>query len=264
MILSLLLAGAAGGLVGFLLGATGGGGSLLAIPLLVYVVGVSAQQATLLSLIVVGATALVGAWHKSRQNQVRGLAAVVFSSTGIMGAWVGAHGHRIVPEETVLLLFGLLMIGVSAWNMRRTGVDEQDASQEGCARKTMTLLCVGRALGIGFGVGVLTGFFGVGGGFLIVPALTIVMGFPASVAVGTSLLIIALIAVGGIIGHMESVTIEGAMLACLCLGSMSGVLYGSRLSSTVGDRVLRQSVGALTGSVGLLMVGVHLVRLLSR
>ena len=259
MILSLLLAVVSGSFIGLLLGATGGGGSLLAIPLLVYVLGVPAQQAALMSLIVVGLSALMGAWHKSRQNHVRGLAAVLFSTTGAVGAWVGAYGHRIVPEETVLTLFGLLMMGVSWWNIRHLDVDEQTMNQEGCAR-TFSLLCVGRALALGFGIGVLTGFFGVGGGFLIVPALTLLMGFPGPAAVGTSLLIIALIASGGIIGHLEAVTLDKALMSGLLVGGAGGVLFGSRFSSKCGDRAFRKIFGILTGGIGILMVMVHMVR----
>jgi len=260
MMLSLLLAIFSGSVIGLLLGATGGGGSLLAIPLLVYVLGVPAQQAALLSLIVVGLSALVGAWHKSRQQRVRGVAAIVFSVTGAAGAWMGAYGHELVTEGTVLTLFGFLMIGVSGWNLSRLDVDEEAMNRDGCAR-AFSVLCVGRALAIGFGIGMLTGFFGVGGGFLIVPALTLIMGFPGSLAVGTSLLIIALMAAGGILGHLQSVTLDWVLFAGLLLGSLGGVLYGSRVSSKCGDRAFRRGIGILTGSTGGLMVLVNIFRL---
>ena len=260
MTLPFQLAILSGSLIGLLLGATGGGGSLLAIPLLVYVVGVPVQQAALISLIVVGVSALVGALHKSQENQVRGLAAVLFSTTGAAGAWFGAYGHRIVSEESVLTLFGLLMFGVSWWNLRRLDVDEQAMNQEGCARN-FSPQCVGRGLGIGFAVGVLTGFFGIGGGFLIVPALMFIMGFPAQMAVGTSLLTVALIASGGIIGHLNTVTVDTILVSWLLAGAVCGVVLGSRWSAGLDGKAFRKALGLLTGAIGFLMVAAHLLRL---
>ena len=99
MLFQALLAILSGGMVGLLLGATGGGGSLIAIPLLVYVVGVPIQKATALSLVVVGYSALFGAWQAHRNGKVRGLAAVLFSGTGMFGAWLGAHGQHLVTGE---------------------------------------------------------------------------------------------------------------------------------------------------------------------
>ena len=117
MLLESVLAIVSGGVIGLLLGATGGGGSLIAIPLLVYVVGVPVQNATAMSLVVVGYSALFGAWQENRQGKVRGLAAVLFSSTGIVGALIGAHGHELVRGEVVLLLFGFLLFGIGAWTI---------------------------------------------------------------------------------------------------------------------------------------------------
>jgi uncharacterized membrane protein YfcA len=117
MDLQLVFALLSGGVVGVMLGATGAGGSMLAIPLLVYLVGVPVQEAIVISLMVVGYSALFGAWRKSRDHHVKGRAALVFSSTGLVGAWVGALGHTLINENTILLLFGLLMVGVSAWSL---------------------------------------------------------------------------------------------------------------------------------------------------
>ena len=104
-----------GGLVGVLLGATGGGGSLVAIPLFVYVVGVPVQNATAMSLIVIGYSALFGAWHESRQQRVHIVSALLFSMTGMIGAWVGAQGHQLVPDTLVLFSFGNLLLFISMW-----------------------------------------------------------------------------------------------------------------------------------------------------
>jgi len=252
MDLQLVLGLLSGGVVGVMLGATGAGGSMLAIPLLVYLVGVPVQEATVTSLIVVGYSAFFGAWRKSRDHHVKGRAALVFSSTGLVGAWVGALGHTLINENTILLLFGLLMVGVSAWSLSRKRRSSPDQT-EGCARK-FSLTCVSWALSIGFGVGILTGFFGIGGGFLIVPALIGVLGFPAPMAVGTSLMIIALTTVGGIIGHLEMAFIELGLTAIVVTGSLLGILAGPSLSQKVDHRRFTTAFGVMTGIIGTLMI----------
>lgn len=252
MDLQAILALFSGSLVGVMLGATGAGGSILAIPLLVYLVGVPVQEATVISLMVVGYSALFGAWRKSRDHQVKGRAALVFSTTGLVGAWVGAFGHTLIQEDTILLLFGLLMVGVSVWSLSRRRRMVSDHT-EGCARE-FSIKCVSRALGMGFGVGILTGFFGIGGGFLIVPALIGVLGFPAPMAVGTSLMIIALTTVGGIIGHLEMASIEVGVTAIVVTGSLIGILIGTSLSQKVDHRRFTTAFGVMTGIIGAFMV----------
>lgn len=259
--LQAFLALCSGGIVGIMLGATGAGGSILAIPLLVYLVGVPVQEATVISLIVVGYSALFGAWRKSRMQQVKGRAALVFSSTGLLGAWVGALGHSLVNEDTVLLLFGILMVGVSAWSLGR-GKRLSPDQAEGCARQ-FSIKCASRALSIGFGVGILTGFFGIGGGFLIVPALIGVLGFPAPLAVGTSLLIIALTTVGGIIGHLELASIKVELTAIVVVGSLLGILAGTSLSQKIDHRRFTTAFGGITGIIGSLMILETLIHLVS-
>ena len=248
MDLQTFLALLSGGGVGVMLGATGAGGSILAIPLLVYLVGVPVHEATVISLIVVGYSALLGAWRKSREHHVKGKAALVFSSTGWLGAWVGALGHVWIQANTILFLFGVLMVGVSVWSLARRNFPLPN-QVEGCARQ-FSLKCVGRALSIGFGVGILTGFFGVGGGFLIVPALIGVLGFPPPLAVGTSLMIIALTTVGGILGHLEMAPMEFGLTAIVVAGSLIGMLVGTSLSQNIDQRRFALVFGVLTGIIG--------------
>ncbi len=247
-----ILALLCGGVVGVMLGATGAGGSILAIPLLVYLVGVPVQEATVTSLIVVGYSALFGAWRKNREHHVKGKAALVFSATGLVGAWIGALGHALFNEHTILLLFGFLMVGVSVWSLSRKRRSDVIPT-EGCATQ-FSLKCMIRALGIGFGVGILTGFFGIGGGFLIVPALIGVLGFPPPMAVGTSLMIIALTTVGGIIGHLEMASIELGITAIVVMGSLLGILVGTSLSQKIDHRLFTTAFGAMTGIIGTLMI----------
>ena len=245
-----LLALLSGGLVGLLLGATGGGGSLLAIPLLVYVVGIPVQKASAMSLIVVGYSALFGAWQESRHERVHVPAALVFSLTGVLGAWIGAQGHQLVSETVVLLLFGILLLLMSVWTFWQPHKEQEKEETTGCAT-SFSWPCALKASAIGWGVGLLTGFFGIGGGFLIVPALILLLGFPIRSAIGTSFLIIALIATGGVIGHLSLASLDIFLTGLVLVGSVLGLVFGSRVTRAMSSHHLRRSVAILIGAIGL-------------
>jgi uncharacterized membrane protein YfcA len=251
-----LLALLSGGVVGLLLGATGGGGSLVAIPLLVYVVGVPVQNATAMSLIVVGYSSLFGAWKESRQQRVHGISALLFSLTGMIGAWVGAQGHQLVPDTLVLFLFGNLLLFISVWTFWKSYEGERNDIPSGCA-KEFSGRCALKALMFGWGVGLLTGFFGVGGGFLIVPALMFLMGFPIRLAIGTSLLIIALISIGGVMGHLKMAHLDVVLTGLVLLGSLLGLMYGSQVTRSIPAHHLRRGVAILIGVIGMLLILVN-------
>ena len=130
----------------------------MAIPLLVYVVGIPVQKASAMSLIVVGYSALFGAWQESRQKRVHIPAALVFSLTGMLGAWIGAQGHQLVHETVVLFLFGHLLLFMSVWTFFQPQKDQGNEVPTGCA-KHFSWPCAFKASAIGWGVGLLTGFF---------------------------------------------------------------------------------------------------------
>ncbi len=256
-----LLALLSGGLVGLLLGSTGGGGSLVAIPLLVYVVGIPVQNASAMSLIVVGYSALFGAWQEYRHKRVHIPTALVFSLTGVIGAWIGAHGHQLVSETVVLFLFGNLLLFMSLWTFWHPQNDQGKDGATGCAEK-FSWPCALKASAIGWGVGLLTGFFGIGGGFLIVPALMILLGFPIRLAMGTSFLIIALIAIGGIVGHLNLASLDIFLTGLVLLGSVLGLVFGSRVTRSIPSHHLRRCVAILIGTIGLGLIidnGWHLI-----
>jgi hypothetical protein len=204
----------------------------MAVPLLVYVLGLRVQEATAISLVVVAASAGLGTYTHLRAGTVRLKAAALFSASGAVGAWIGAFGHRLVREEVILASFGLLMLAV-AWRMWQPRESSTVTSPgESCAER-LPRMCVIRVTGIGLLVGVVTGFLGVGGGFMIMPALSMILGFPMPVAIGTSLLITTWISLGGIVGHLQYGHMDWPVTGYLLLGSGLGMFVGTELARRV-------------------------------
>lgn len=191
-----------GALVGLLMGSMGGGGAIIAIPALIYLLGQDPHQATTTSLVIVGLTSLVGIAQHSRGGRVVWGEGIVFGVLGIAGSAAGAVASRAVPEAALLTAFGLLLLVVAALMRRRAaaGRRRQRAGQSDAVSTRRALVSfrplrvdTARVLPVvlaASAVGFLTGFFGVGGGFAVVPALTLVLGLPMGRAVGTSLLVI--------------------------------------------------------------------------
>ncbi|MDP2382025.1 MAG: sulfite exporter TauE/SafE family protein [Nitrospirota bacterium] len=252
-----ILAVAAGGLVGFSLGTTGSGGSLMAIPLLVYVLGTTAQEAASLSLALVAAAACIGAIESFQSGLVKMKAALLLSGTGMIGGWVGVAGHRFVREEITLLLFGLLMIVAAGQMWWRTTLREDPQERSICA-DLFPRACWVKVSGIGLVVGLLTGFFGVGGGFVIVPALTLWLGFPMRVAVGTSLLIVTLIALAGVAAHVRLAPLDLRLLSFLIAGAVIGMLAGRQVSRTLSPTRLTRAFAVVAWAVAVILIGHNL------
>ena len=155
--------------IGLQLGATGTGGAILGLPLMVYLAGIPMQQAAAMSLIIVATSSLLGAWEYGRQGQVKAKAALAFSWTGAIGSWAGAFGHRLVREEVLLVLFGLLLLLVRGAMTRHRRMPSAPDGEESCATR-FPRTCWLKVGGIGLAVGTMNGLFGVGGGFMVVPA----------------------------------------------------------------------------------------------
>lgn len=231
---TLLLSVVFGGLVGLLLGMMGGGGSILTVPVLVYVLGQGAHEATSTSLVIVGASAAIAALGHARAGRVDTRAGLIFGGLGGATALLGAWLNRKVSGQAVLFLFALLMVAAAVSMLRRrqpVGTTEQYRSR-GSAVKIA---------GAGMVVGMMTGFFGVGGGFVIVPALVLVAGMPMHVAVGTSLLAISLQSAWGLAGHLGFGKIDWSVTAVFLLGSLAGVVVGGRISGRLSQRTLTRA-----------------------
>lgn len=222
MITALLL----GAGIGVSLGVLGGGGSIITLPVLVYAAGIPAPEAVGMSLAVVGATSLVGGGLNLRRGLVHPKAAALFSSTGIPGALAGAQLTHLVSPAVLLLLFASLMIVVASLMLIRR---RQPRLKPGAVCHWP------RCAATGLGVGVLTGFLGVGGGFLIVPAMVIFGRLAMRTAIGTSLLVIAVNSFAGLAAHLQQThfdwTVAGMFTAVALLGMLVGTQFASRISA---------------------------------
>ncbi len=238
----ILLGGASGSVIGFTLGLVGGGGSILAVPLLVYLVGVPDPHVAIgTSAVAVAANALISLAGHARAGRVRWPCAGVFSATGVAGAFAGSALGRGVDGQHLLTAFAALMIVVAILMLRQpeAGADRIVRLNRGNAP---ALIITGAA------VGGLSGFFGIGGGFLIVPGLILATGMPIQQAIGTSL--VAVTAFG-----LTTATTY-AMAALFVAGGSIGTWFGAR-----AGRRLAQRRGALTRVFAALIVVVALYML---
>ncbi|MEX2254833.1 MAG: sulfite exporter TauE/SafE family protein [Acidimicrobiia bacterium] len=242
-----LLASPLGFLIGVSLGALGGGGSILAVPVLVYAAGQSPKAATATSLLLVGTAALVGMGAHSRAGRVHFRTGVVFGLAGIGGSLAGTALNERLDPDVLLLGFSMLIL-VAAWRMLTgcptcTQVGEQLAIEGTGGPTTDTRVAVARRVGsrltvrtalmilaAGTVVGFLTGLFGVGGGFVIVPALTLLLGMSMPDAIGTSLLVIAINSAVGLLARIGSSTIDWSVAAPFTIAAILGVLTGKRIA----------------------------------
>ena len=248
-----------GGLIGFSLGLLGGGGSILTVPILVYVIRQDVHAATGTSLTIVGASALLGTLAHSRSGNVRMKSGLIFGLMSMIGAIPGVWLNRLVAGKVILTLFGLLMIAV-AISMLHKNVVHPEPKAAAIPCEAYTPKDWFRLLLMGLGVGVLTGFFGVGGGFLIVPALVLVGNFPTHQAVGTSLLVIAMASVSGFLGHLSFGAVDLAIAGLFILGSLPGVLSGTTLAGKMPERKLAKAFGWFIILLALYLIYENLLR----
>lgn len=219
-----------GGAIGLTLGLLGGGGSILTVPALVYLVGQSPQTAVTASLIIVGANSMLGAYFHRAQGTLNWRVALTFGGVGMIAAYWSAGLSHFFSSTVLLILFALLMIAVGALMILRKTPTEDTA-------KTHSWPAI--LLG-GAGVGMLTGFLGVGGGFLIVPALVMLVGLPMRQAVGTSLVIIAMNSLAGVLGHLGQTAIDYVTIALFVAAGLGGTFLGTALTKIIRAEQLRQ------------------------
>nr|WP_026821075.1 sulfite exporter TauE/SafE family protein [Arthrobacter castelli] len=229
--------------VGLLLGLVGGGGSILAVPALVYGVGMPMAGAVPSSLVVVGASSAVGVLPRIRRS-VDWQLALIIGVTGALAAFAGAAVNRLLEQRTLLLIFAVIMVaaGIRMFLPVKAGQAADRCHPDDIVQWGRFLP---KSIATGVVVGFLTGMLGVGGGFLIVPALTLVLGVSMSVAVGTSLVIIVINSIGGVIAHAGDFTVDWSLTILFAIAAMAASLVGSRIGRSLPDKVLKRGFATL-------------------
>lgn len=236
-------------LIGVALGLLGGGGSILAVPLLVYVAGADPKDAIAMSLFVVGATSLAALVSHARGGRVRWKVGVVFGVASMAGAYVGGRLAEFVPGSILLTAFAAMMLvtAVAMIRGRRNGDADEGEGSGGRLR-------VVRVLVQGVGVGLVTGLVGAGGGFLVVPALVLLGGMPMTAAVGTSLLVIAMNSFAGFAGHLTSAQIDWRLTLAVTAAAIVGAVLGGVLAGKVPQAALRKGFGWFVLAMGVVVL----------
>lgn len=232
----MILGIALGALVGLALGLLGGGGSILTVPIFVYVLGFGAKESIAMSLAVVGAVSLFGAAGHWRAGNVNLRVALVFGAVAMAGTYLGARLAVFFSGAAQLILFAAVML-LAAWFMfRPTKVEARGAAPGGLRDMPLALIAAE-----GLAVGVLTGLVGVGGGFLIVPALVLLGKVPMKQAVGTSLLVIAMKSAAGFAGYLGQVQVQWGFMAVFTAVAVGGILLGTYLVRFVPQAALQRA-----------------------
>ena len=227
------LGGGAGVLVGFTLGLVGGGGSILAVPLMVYLVGVRNPHIAIgTSAFAVAINAAVGLFNHARIGTVKWRCGGMYAAAGVVGAFAGSSFGKMVGGEKLLFLFALLMLVVGVLMLRGRGNPGEPGAE--CTREKAP-----KVLGFGLGTGALSGFFGIGGGFLIVPGLIGSTGMPILNAVGTSLVAVTAFGLTTAINYAFSGLVNWPLAFVFIAGGALGSLAGMKLARRLAGRTGR-------------------------
>lgn len=229
LLLSLVLGFGIGGSLGLL----GGGGSILTVPALVYLVGQTPQVAITTSLAIVGANSALGAFFHRSQGTLNWRVALIFGGTGMVVSYLAADLSRHFSPNALMVAFALLMLVVGLVLVRQKSVPQKIQRADD--------LKVWKVLVGGASVGLLTGILGVGGGFLIVPALVMLVGMPMHHAVGTSLVVIAMNSLAGFLGHLSGITLDLPLIIVFITAGVLGTFAGARLGRQLDAVLLRKT-----------------------
>ena len=240
---------ASGALVGFSLGLVGGGGSILAVPLMVYVVGVPEPHVAIgTSAIAVAANAAVNLSNHARGGTVIWSCALTFAAAGVVGAFGGSILGKMMDGQRLLALFALLMLAIAVLMLKTR-------SQIGLSDVRMNMTNMPAIAGLGLATGTLSGFFGIGGGFLIVPALMLATGMPIMNAVSSSLVAVTAFGLTTAASYAWSGLISWGLAALFIAGGIAGGLLGTRLAQHLAARRAQYGVRRCHYCGGALYVG---------
>jgi uncharacterized membrane protein YfcA len=250
LLIDLLLGFGIGGSLGLL----GGGGSILTVPALVYLVGQSPQAAVTTSLAIVGANSALGAFFHRSQGTLNWRVALVFGGTGMVTSYFAAGLSKHFSPNLLMVAFALLMLAVGALLAR------QKPPKYGA--RPADDLKLWKVFAGGAAVGLLTGVLGVGGGFLIVPALVMLVGMPMHHAVGTSLVVIAMNSLAAFLGHLSGVTLDLSLIAVFVAAGVAGTFAGARLGKRLNAALLRRAFALFVIGLALLLLADNLPKVL--
>jgi uncharacterized membrane protein YfcA len=265
---------ALGLVIGLVIGGLGGGGGALTVPALVYLLGLSAQAATTTSVIVVGISSLAGVATRIRARSLRWRTGLALAAAGIPVAYLGSVLNQRVGEPVVLVTFAAVTVvaAVAMLLESRSGGDPEECGEPPAPAPTTgtvrtappavghgrRLGRVGTVVGCGAAVGFLTGFLGVGGGFLVLPVLVIALRMPVTTAIGTSLLIMVLNASAALASRFGDLTVDWTVVVPFTLASVAGTLVGRRVADRLSGAALTRIFALVLLLVGIL-VGVESV-----
>lgn len=236
-----------GSLIGFFLGFFGSGGSILAVPFLVYGLNIEPKSAIAMSLVIVGVSALAGTYQQARQKKICYKAGLFFGISGIILSYTSAKLSVFISGTTQLTLFAAIMI-VSAIAMLKTKNIRESKGDAVCQLKPLY------AVSLGSVVGAMKGLVGVGGGFLIVPALSTFGHLNLHVAMGTSLFIISLTTVSGIIGYLGVVEFNIPIMILFILSSIITTMIGAKVNQRVPSKKLKKGFAFFVLTLGALIL----------
>lgn len=242
-------------MIGISLGLIGGGGSILTVPVLVYLFHIDATQATSYSLFIVGLTSLIGAYLNYRKQQVDVRTALLFGLSSITTVFLtrkflipaipnvlfSIGDIEISRAVATMVLFAILMVLAAVSMIRNNNTEQTDTSSTNALSKLLLF---------GVGIGLITGLLGAGGGFLIIPALVLVLHIPMKKAVGTSLLIIALNSLIGFTGDIGQQNIDWPFLLLIAAIAVTGIIIGTWLSRKIAGAKLKKGFGWFVLTMG--------------
>lgn len=245
--MTMALVAAASLAMGLLLGLLGGGGSILSVPILVFLAGLPTKDAIATSLLVVAITSGIAVINHARAGRVKWRIGLLFGVVAMAGSYLAGRVAGYLPGDVLMGAF-IFMMGVTGVMMLRP----RPAPRAGAEPSEPSM---GRSAVVGFGTGAVTGLVGAGGGFLIVPALLFFGGVPIAEAVGTSLMVITMNAISGFAGHMSHAHFDAQIVAWVVLFSVTGALSGTRLSKHVRPAQLRKAFGVFVIFMAIVTAG---------
>jgi hypothetical protein len=236
--------------IGVSLGLLGGGGSILTLPVLHYAFGIEAHAAVATSLLVVGATSSVALIRHARAGRVQWRTGLAFGAASMLSAFAGGRLGQSLPGPTLIIAFAAVMLVAGVAMLRRARCEAISCSAQ---------LSLPRVMAIGMGVGLLTGILGAGGGFIVVPALTLLGGLTMVDAIGTSLLVIAMNSFAGLLGNATHAELDGRLAALVASVAVAGSIAGTLIGRRMNARHLQHAFGIFVAVVGLAILARELL-----